>query len=140
MIRGQAQGGGSKVEQAVLGLTALGNMFIELYVDCTGSPRRLRHPGRRGSGVRRPAQLADLVMWAAAILLWRISRQDTLLNYLAWVVLSVCGIRIFFNLNPLLKLLTKCHVQIVHHSNAWRKSEIEGFILSSLRAMLYGKE
>ena len=25
----------------------------------------LRHPGRRGSGVRRPAQLTDLVMWAA---------------------------------------------------------------------------
>ncbi len=46
----------------------------------------------------------DLVMWALAILLWRMSRQDTLLNYLAWVVLSVCGIRIFFNLNPLLKL------------------------------------
>jgi hypothetical protein len=50
---------------AVLGLTALGNMFIELYADCTGAPRRLRHPGRRGSGVRRPAQLTDLVMWAA---------------------------------------------------------------------------
>src|SRR4029077_3282781 len=28
-------------------------------------PRRLRHPGRPGSGVRRPAQLTDLVMWAA---------------------------------------------------------------------------
>jgi len=27
-------------------------------------PRRLRHPGRRGSGVRRPAQLTDPVMWA----------------------------------------------------------------------------
>ena len=33
-----AKGDGSKVEQAVLGLTALGNMFIELYADCTGSP------------------------------------------------------------------------------------------------------
>jgi len=32
------QGSGSKVEQAVLGLTALGNMFIELCADCTGSP------------------------------------------------------------------------------------------------------
>src|SRR5580704_6321626 len=30
-----------------------------------GFPRRLRHPGCRGSGVRRPAQLTDLVMWAA---------------------------------------------------------------------------
>jgi polyphosphate kinase 2 (PPK2 family) len=30
-------------------------------------PRRLRHPGRRGSGVRRPAQLTDLVMWAVCL-------------------------------------------------------------------------
>jgi hypothetical protein len=57
---GQAQGDGSKVEQAMLGLTAVGNVFIELYANCTGSCR-LRHPGRRGSGVRRPAQLTDLV-------------------------------------------------------------------------------
>jgi hypothetical protein len=34
----QAQGDGSKAEQAVLGLTGLGNMFIELYANCTGSP------------------------------------------------------------------------------------------------------
>ena len=34
----QAQGDGSKAEQAVLGLTALGNMFIELYADCMGAP------------------------------------------------------------------------------------------------------
>ena len=33
-----AKGDGSMVEQAVLGLTALGNMFIELCADCTGSP------------------------------------------------------------------------------------------------------
>ncbi len=36
--REQAQGDGSEVEQAVLGLTALGNTFIKLYADCTGSP------------------------------------------------------------------------------------------------------
>jgi hypothetical protein len=41
-----AKGDSSKVEQAVLGLTALGNMFIELCADCTGF-RRLRHAGRR---------------------------------------------------------------------------------------------
>jgi hypothetical protein len=34
---GQAQGDGSKVEQAMLGLTAVGNVFIELYANCTGS-------------------------------------------------------------------------------------------------------
>ena len=31
-----AKGDASTVEQAVLGLTALGNMFLELYADCSG--------------------------------------------------------------------------------------------------------
>jgi len=46
----------------------------------------------------------DLCVWALAVLIWRLTIQNTLINYLAWVVLSVCGIRIFFNFNPLLKL------------------------------------
>ena len=33
-----AKGDASTVEQAVLGLTALGNMFLELYADCSGCP------------------------------------------------------------------------------------------------------
>ena len=37
LIGGQPQGDGSKVEQAMLGLTALGNVCIELYANCTGS-------------------------------------------------------------------------------------------------------
>ena len=58
-----AKGVGSKVEQAVLGLTALGNTFIELYADCTGSP------STPSSGTPRlwcttTAQLTNLVMWA----------------------------------------------------------------------------
>jgi multidrug efflux pump subunit AcrA (membrane-fusion protein) len=46
----------------------------------------------------------DLCLWAAAVALWRLTLQDTLMNYLAWVVLSVLGVRIFFNFNPFLKL------------------------------------
>jgi multidrug efflux pump subunit AcrA (membrane-fusion protein) len=46
----------------------------------------------------------DLCVWAMAMLVWRMTIQNSLLNYLAWVVLSICGIRIFFNFNPLLKL------------------------------------
>jgi hypothetical protein len=33
-----AKGDASTVEQAVLGLIALGNMFLELYADCSGHP------------------------------------------------------------------------------------------------------
>jgi multidrug efflux pump subunit AcrA (membrane-fusion protein) len=46
----------------------------------------------------------DLTIWALAVLVWRITTVDSLINYLSWVVLSVCGARSFFNLNPLLKL------------------------------------
>ncbi len=46
----------------------------------------------------------DLVVWALAVLVWRLTPQELLINYLAWVVLSVCGVRVLFNFNPLLKL------------------------------------
>jgi putative peptide zinc metalloprotease protein len=46
----------------------------------------------------------DLCLWALAAFTWRVTLQDTLPNYLAWVVLSVCGVRVFFNFNPLIKL------------------------------------
>ncbi len=46
----------------------------------------------------------DLCLWAAAVFTWRLTVPTTALNYLAWVVLSVLGVRVFFNFNPLLKL------------------------------------
>lgn len=46
----------------------------------------------------------DLCCWALAVFAWRLTLPDSLTNYLAWVVMSVIGARIFFNFNPLLKL------------------------------------
>ncbi|HEY1378336.1 MAG TPA: efflux RND transporter periplasmic adaptor subunit [Gemmataceae bacterium] len=46
----------------------------------------------------------DLVMWAVAVFAWRVAQPGTLPSHLAWVVLTVCGGRIFFNFNPLMKL------------------------------------
>ena len=46
----------------------------------------------------------DLVLWAVAVFAWRVTLPDSLPNYVAWVVLSICGIRVLFNFNPLLKL------------------------------------
>lgn len=46
----------------------------------------------------------DLICWTIAVFVWRVTVQDSLVNYLAWVVLAVCGIRSFFNFNPLIKL------------------------------------
>jgi len=46
----------------------------------------------------------DLLLWTASVFLWRLTVPHSLPNYLAWVILSVCGVRVFFNFNPLLKL------------------------------------
>jgi len=46
----------------------------------------------------------DLFMWALAVFAWRVLQPGTLPSHLAWVVLTVCGGRIFFNFNPLMKL------------------------------------
>jgi multidrug efflux pump subunit AcrA (membrane-fusion protein) len=39
-----------------------------------------------------------------AVFAWRLTPSEGLANYIAWVVLSVLGARVFFNFNPLLKL------------------------------------
>jgi putative peptide zinc metalloprotease protein len=46
----------------------------------------------------------DLFLWALAVFVWRLSFPGTPLYNLALVILSVCGVRIFFNGNPFLKL------------------------------------
>lgn len=46
----------------------------------------------------------DLVLWALAVCMWRLTPPDVPMHALAWVVLSVCGGRVFFNFNPLVKL------------------------------------
>ena len=46
----------------------------------------------------------DLCVWALAVFVWRITQQDTLINYVAFVALTVCGTRSLLNFNPLLRL------------------------------------
>ena len=46
----------------------------------------------------------DLCLWALAVFVWRVTIQNCLVNYLAWIVLSICGGRILLNFNPLLRL------------------------------------
>ncbi|HEX3869258.1 MAG TPA: efflux RND transporter periplasmic adaptor subunit, partial [Pirellulales bacterium] len=46
----------------------------------------------------------ELCLWALAVFVWRVTRQDSVINYLAWMVVSICGVRVFFNFIPFLKL------------------------------------
>ena len=41
-----------------------------------------------------------VAFWAIGVFVWRFTLADTVINFIAWVVLSVCGVRIFFNFNP----------------------------------------
>lgn len=46
----------------------------------------------------------ELFLWSLAVLVWRLTMQDTLVNYLAWVIVSVSGVRVLFNFTPFIKL------------------------------------
>ena len=46
----------------------------------------------------------ETVVWALATLAWRVTDTDTWLNFLALIVMATSGIKLFFNLNPLIKL------------------------------------
>jgi multidrug efflux pump subunit AcrA (membrane-fusion protein) len=46
----------------------------------------------------------DLCLWALAVFVWRVTVQHCLVNYVAFIVMSICGGRILFNFNPLLRL------------------------------------
>jgi putative peptide zinc metalloprotease protein len=46
----------------------------------------------------------DLVCWALATFLWRASLPYSFPYHCAWIVMSVCGGRVFLNFNPLVKL------------------------------------
>lgn len=46
----------------------------------------------------------ELFLWALAVLIWRLTDQETGLNYLALVVMATSGIRTLFNFTPLIKL------------------------------------
>ncbi len=46
----------------------------------------------------------ELYLWALAVFIWRITPEQSLTNYLAFIVFSVCGVQTLFNFNPLLKL------------------------------------
>jgi multidrug efflux pump subunit AcrA (membrane-fusion protein) len=46
----------------------------------------------------------ELFLWALTVFVWRVTVADSLVNYLAFVVMTACGVQTLFNFNPLLKL------------------------------------
>ena len=46
----------------------------------------------------------ELVLWAAATIVWRVTETSTTLNYLALVVMVTSGVKTLFNFNPLIRM------------------------------------
>lgn len=46
----------------------------------------------------------DLCLWAVATFVWRLTLPGTMPYHVAWIVMSICGGRVFININPLVKL------------------------------------
>jgi multidrug efflux pump subunit AcrA (membrane-fusion protein) len=79
----------------------------------------------------------ELFLWALAVFTWRLTLTGTLTHHLAWVVVTVCGGRVLFNFNPLVKLdgyyLLSDLVEIPNlQRRAW------GYVKAWLRRLLWG--
>jgi len=46
----------------------------------------------------------EIVVWALATVIWRVTDPDTAPNYVALIVMATSGVTTLFNLNPLIKL------------------------------------
>ena len=46
----------------------------------------------------------DLCLWAFATFVWRLTLPGSAPYHVAWIVMSICGGRVFININPLVKL------------------------------------
>jgi multidrug efflux pump subunit AcrA (membrane-fusion protein) len=46
----------------------------------------------------------ELFLWSLTVFIWRVTVPDSLVNYLAFIVMTACGVQTLFNFNPLLKL------------------------------------
>lgn len=46
----------------------------------------------------------ETTLWALATLVWRVTERETWLSGMALVVMATSGIKVFFNVNPLIKL------------------------------------
>src|SRR5262249_48842814 len=46
----------------------------------------------------------ELFIWAIATLVWRVTNPETIINFLAFIVVLTSGVKTLFNFNPVIKL------------------------------------
>ena len=80
-----------------------------------------------------------LFVWALSVFVWPLTMPGSLVNSMAYVVLSVCGIQSFFNFNPFMKLDGYYLMSdLVEIPNLRQRSLMR--LKATLRWMLWGAE
>ena len=79
-------------------------MYLQPALYCNVSDAWLFPETSRRLWVGFAGPYFELVIWALATLLWRVTDRETWINYLALIVMATSGIKTCFNLNPLIKL------------------------------------
>ena len=81
----------------------------------------------------------DLMLWALGVFVWRVTLPDTWINFAAWFVLSLCGVRVILNFNPLIKLDGYYLVSdLTGISNLYQHGR--ELVMARLRQLLWGAE
>lgn len=79
----------------------------------------------------------DFLVWIAAVFLWRVTELNSAVNFVAWVIVSTCGIRVAFNLNPLMRLDGYYALCDLLHTHNLRK-RARAHYLGHIRWLLWG--
>ena len=46
----------------------------------------------------------DLLVWIGAVFTWRVAEPGTAIHYFSWVIVTTCGLRVLFNMNPFMRM------------------------------------
>jgi hypothetical protein len=90
--------GGKVTEMGVL----LQYFFVLFYTNISDAylfPEKKKRLAVTSVGLK-----SQIIIWAAAVLVWRVMAVETILGQVALIIIMLSVIGIFFNLNPLLKL------------------------------------
>lgn len=84
--------------------TGLLFMFFTPCMYCNVSDAWLIPEKWKRLTVTAAGAFCDLCQWVVGVFVWRLTVQGTLINSIAFMVLTICGGRCLINLNPLLRL------------------------------------
>lgn len=90
--------GGSVHESGFLFLFFMPCMYVNVS-DAWFIPERYKRLAITFAG-----GFCDMCVWALSVLVWRVTQTGTMINHVAFVLMTTCGTRSLMNFNPLLRL------------------------------------